>query len=471
MRPVAELDLPLQLHRDEPTPLHAQLAAGLRTAAATGLLPAGVRLPPSRLLAARLGVARSTVVAAYEELAGEGLVEARHGSGTFVGSLPPAGRRPAEGRAAAGPSSTGEDLVDLRPGRPSTARLTDAAWMRAWRVAARRVRTAEPPAAGLAELRQAIAIHLGAARGLQVAADDVLVTAGTVEALSLVAHALDLTGRVVAMEEPGFSTGRRALTRLGCDVLPVPVDADGLCVDLLPREGRTPAAVFTTPSHQYPLGARMSVERRLALLAWAEAVGAVVVEDDYDSEFRFDVAPLPALAGLDRAGRVVHVGTFSKVLTPWLRAGYVAVPPRLAGAFSAVRHDLGCPVGGVEQEALAEYLSSGALRRHIARSRRDYAHRRAHLARSLERHAGTLGLGGIDAGLHAVVTLPTGTDPAAVVRQLRRNGFLVEDVADACVDPAPDRVPAVILGYAEATLAELDRAVELLAEAAVAGRT
>jgi GntR family transcriptional regulator/MocR family aminotransferase len=322
------------------------------------------------------------------------------------------------------------------------------------------VPSADPPFEGLSELRSEIAAHLRAARGLPADPEDVFVTAGTSEGLALAVHALGLRGRSVAVEDPGYPAARRVLARLGVALEPVPVDEHGLRVDRL-LEGPLPAAVLVTPSHQYPRGGILPVDRRLALLAAARAGRAVVLEDDYDSEFRYGVAPLPALAALDPA-TVVHVGTFSKVLTPWLRAGFLVVPPALRGAFRAVRMDLGTVVSGVQQHALAAYLASGALRRHIARSRRDYAHRRAHLGRLLEAHP-VLDSRDSRAGLHAVLSVPRDTDVPALLQGLAEEGILLADLADYAVGGGV-QAPAVVLGYGAATTRELDRVIGRLAE-------
>ncbi|SDQ04187.1 PLP-dependent aminotransferase family protein [Quadrisphaera sp. DSM 44207] len=494
MRPAADLDLPLALDRSTAVPLHLQLAAGLREAASTGLLPPGSRMPPTRLLARRLGVARSTVVAAYEQLDGEGHLQARHGSGTYLTASSPAPSAPsllpspsappvppvppvpsARSGTATAPSSPPAAaprppaVLDLRPGQPGTARLADPAWQRAWRAAtAAAPPTWEPPSLGLPRLREEVAAHLRAARGLAADPDDVVVTAGTSEALSLLAWALPLRGESVAVEDPGHPAARRSLVRHGAALVPVPVDDDGLVVDALPTGRGAPRAVLTTPSHQYPLGGRMPVARRLALLAWAERCDAVVVEDDYDSEFRFDVAPLPALAGLDRAGRTVHVGTFSKVLTPWLRIGYLVAPPWLRPALRDARTDLGTVVSGVDQQALAAYLAAGGLRRHVARCRRDHARTRAHLTRRLAQQAPGVRLRGLDGGLHAVLELPPGARAARVVARAGAAGLRVADLDEYRVRPLPQGAAAaqgVVLGYGSATAADVDRAVAVLAHA------
>jgi len=468
VRPRVELDFPLALDRACATPLHQQLAEALRAAVLGGLLAPGARLPPTRLLGLQLGIARSTVLAAYEQLSGEGYLQARHGSGTYISARV----QPAPGllRLSAQPTASPErppppDQVDLRPGQPDTRRLVDGAWRAAWRqAAARGVPALEPPAQGLPELREQVAAHLRAARGLPADPADVFITAGTSDGLALVVHALGCSPRPVAVEDPGYPAARRVLTRLGCALQPVPVDDQGLRVERLAALPVAPRLVLVTPSHQYPLGASLPVGRRLALLDWARSHDAVLIEDDYDSEFRFGAAPLPALASLDPAERVVHLGTFSKVLSPWLRAGYLLAPPRLRAALLTTRLDLGTPVSGVDQQALAGYLAGGALRRHIARARRDYAHRRRHLARLLAAHP-ALRLRGTSAGLHAVIDLPPDTNMPTLLQTCAARGFLFADLHDydATPHPAARPGPAVVLGYGAATLSELDRAVTTLA--------
>ena len=268
--------------------------------------------------------------------------------------------------------------------------------------------------------------------------------------------------RAATVEDPGYPAACRVLTRLGCQPVPVPVDEDGLLVDRLAALPVAPPLVLVTPSHQYPLGGCLPIARRLALLDWAGQHDAVVVEDDYDSEFRYGVAPLPALAALDRTGHVIHVGTFSQVLSPWLRAGYLPAPPRLRPELLATRTDLGSVVSGLDQRALARYLTSGALRRHIARTRRDYAHRRQHLARLLVGQP-ALRLHGTRGGLHSVICLPPDTDVTARLTACAQHGLLLADLRDYAVGSGPDLQPAVVIGYGAATLTDLDRATTTLA--------
>jgi GntR family transcriptional regulator/MocR family aminotransferase len=407
-------------------------------------------------------------LAAFEQLGGEGFLSSRHGSGTYLSEFPltkQPNRSLNDGSGQCGTTADTTVVVDLEPGQPDVTRLVEAAWTRAWRSAARVVSGVGPPEQGLLELREQISAHLAAARGIAIDPSAIFVTAGTSDALALLTHALRLGGQTVAVEDPGYPTARRLLQRLGCTLVPVPVDDEGLVVSMLNSGPRAPRAVLVTPSHQYPLGGRLPIARRLALLEWAASAGSVIIEDDYDSEFRFDVAPIPALASLDRYGSVAHVGTFSKVLTPWLRAGYLAAPAQYLQALRDVRADLGSPVSGIDQQALAEYLDDGALRRHIARSRRRYAHARAHLRRRLALHEPTLGLRGIDAGLHAVIDLPPDTNVEDVLMLVHEFGFRLADLTEYRVDDRTPMPPAVVLGYGGATVRQLDGALAALAQA------
>ena len=472
MRPAADLDLPVLLDRRSGTPLQQQLAAALRDAALAGLIPAGGRLPPTRLLAAQLHLARSTVLTAYQQLDSEGYLDSRHGSGTYLTAhlhpAPPVGEASsAHSQAEPGrPGPAGGDVIDMRPGQPDTRRLADPAWRAAWRAAVSDPPPAtEPAVQGLPRLRAEIAAHLAVARGLPADPANIFITAGTRDGLSLLVHALHLYGRPVAVEDPGYPDARRLLNRLGCAPLPVPVDGEGLVVDALPQGQRVPPLVLVTPSHQYPLGGRLPLLRRLTLLDWATQYGATIAEDDYDSEFRFDVAPLPALASLDQNARVVHLGTFGKVLTPWLRIGYLVAPNRLVPDLLTIRDDLGTPVSGIDQQALATYLRTGALRRHVARARRDYRHNRAHLTRLLAHHTPEICIRGLDAGLHAVLELPHNVDAEFVVQHAHSRGVLVDNLDDYAVTTPRLGPPALVLGYGGATLEHLDRAVTAIREA------
>jgi GntR family transcriptional regulator / MocR family aminotransferase len=469
MRTAEEVDLPLLVDRGGRGDLRQQVAEQLRSTLRAGAFPAGSRLPSSRALAAHLGVSRATVVAALAELEGEGWVESRHGSGTYVGpgvhlepgAVPPAGPPPS--RTGGARATTPQRTVDLVPGRPDTSGLVGPAWRRAWReLAAAPVPSADPSPVGVPELREALAAHVRRARGLDCGPDQVVVTAGTGDALRLLADATRLTGGTAVVEEPGYPAARAVLELAGARLHPLPVDADGVVVDHLRDAPPDARLLYLTPSHQYPLGGRLPVDRRLDVLRWAADRDALVVEDDYDGEFRFGALPVPALASLDGSGRVAYVGTLSKVVAPGLRVGFAVVRADLVEAVAGVREATGMPVSEVVQRALASYVGGGGLRRHVARQRRVYAERRARLVRRLEALDGLVAVRGLDAGLHAVLSLPPDRPAAPLVRALARVGVLVADLDEYRMVPDP-AAPGLVVGYGHVTPADLDRGLDALA--------
>lgn len=402
--------------------LHAQLTRSLKQAILARRFAAGMRLPATRELAVLLGLSRNTVLGAYEQLEAEGFIEARTGSGSYVADIAPRelptlpkvdrtmriarfGRRAQELRAHLPPGRRRLKLrYNLEYGLPLVTPALQSAWRRALGKAADDTVLDYPPANGLPELREAIAGYLGRRRGLEVDPDDVIVVAGTQQALDLVARTLLEPGDSAVIEEPHYQGMRQVLDALGARVTSVPVDDDGVQTDRLARLKARLAIV--TPSHQFPTGALLSLPRRLELLEWAQRQDAWVIEDDYDGEFRHDTRPLAALKSLDRDGRVVFIGSFSKVMFPALRLGYLVVPPALREAFHAAKWlvDRGCPA--IEQRALSLLMSSGQFERLVRRTGRLLAERRAALLRSLERHCGdTLEVRGSSAGMHVVAWL------------------------------------------------------------------
>ena len=471
-------ELPILLDRASVLPLAAQLATALRHAILDGVLRHDEALPSTRSLASSVRVSRGTVVAAYDQLAGEGYLLARPGSATRVmvdrpdAVAAPAAPHPTRTRdlGATSPRDLAPaPLIDLAPGHPSTRTLVDPAWTAAWRAAvAASGRSDSPPPCGTLDLRTAIAEHVRRARGLACRPDDVIVTAGTSDALATIGLALTaLTGTAgapqhtprIAVEDPGYPTARRVLTRVGAHLLPVRADESGIDLADLAALSPAPHAVLVTPSHQYPLGSSLSVQSRLDLLGWAATEGAVVIEDDYDSEFRFGTSPLPALATLDSSGRVVLVGSFSKTVTPWIRCGYIVATDAVGAALTAVRADLGPSVSGVQQAALARYLDSGGLARNITRVRREYAHRRGLVIGALGTLPGVR-LSGLDGGLHVVVH--TEVDASALVTQAAERGVRVASLADYAVQASGQH--GLVLGYGSPTDLELGRALGVLAK-------
>lgn len=472
----------------------AGVVARVRAMVQDGTLTAGDALPSTRALAAELGVARGTVVAAYEQLDGEGWIRTRHGAAARVsdgvlglagaadraadGTAPSAGagvgggvgvgddREPGRGRP---PASAAIDVavLDCRPGIPAVTEIAQRDWRAAWRAAADApLRNTLSDPLGLPALRAQIAAQAGLSRGFVPDVERVVVTGGTSEALSLVVEGLrGHLGRspLIAVEDPGYRSGRRAMTSAGATLVGVRVDDDGLDVAALELVGPVDAVVVT-PTHQYPLGSVMPVARRLRLLAWAERTGTVVVEDDYDSEFRHRGSPVPALAALDTAGVVVHVGGFSKTLDPRLRCSWLVLPPgTVPDAVVAARTARGPVVAEPVQVALAHLLRTGALRRHLGRVRRDYTHRRERIAARLDGVAG-LEARALNGGLHAVVTWTAPVTARAVVAGMARAGVLVSALDE--YEVAPGSAPAgVVLGYGALTMPQLDRALDTLLRA------
>ena len=462
MRTPGDVTLPLVVDASDPRPLPRQLADGLRAAIGEGVVAPGELVPASRALAARLGVSRGTVVAAYDQLLAEGYLVGRVGHGTRVNPAlrdvhPPSESRPATGRTDSAPSP----VIDLRPGRPWTADVVNTAWRSAWRKAAARP-LAAIPAAGLPELRGELADHLRRMRGVRRAPDHILVTAGARDGLGLLLATLG-AGGCVGVEDPGYPSLRRVPPRLGWSVQSLPTDEDGLVVEDLPTGTDAPQVVVVTPSHQYPLGGSLPVARRQALLDWARGEGVVVVEDDYDSELRYTSAPLPALAALDDPddGCVVTLGTFSKTLGPGLGVGFLVAPDRLVADLRRARSDLGQPVSQVAQWALAEYLASGELRRHTQRMRREYRRRRALVLDALGGLAG-VEVKAMDGGLHAVVESSLAESDLLV--RIAAQGVVVAGLADYWSSPSPG-VGGIVLGYGGVPIDDLASALTAVAEA------
>ncbi len=475
------MEPPITLRRDGGAPLYRQLTEQLRTAILDGRLPAGARLPSTRDLACSLGLSRGVVVEAYDELAAEGYLDGKTGAGTYVAAGLPRPRPrpdPATGPAPARPRWLRPEvparqpgphpepgLIEFRPGRPTVAPLPATVWRRVWRAVGGEAPPGDyGPPAGEPRLRAAIARSLGQSRGLRCGPEDVVVTTGAVQALALVARASLGPAIPVAIEEPGALPVRAILAEHGAAIIPIPVDADGLVVERLPVGESAPVLVHVTPSHQYPLGGRLPVARRLALLEWARIHDALIVEDDYDSEFRFGAAPLPALAGLDGgATRVAYVGTFSKVLTPALRTGYLVAPPPLRERVVALKPLADFHSPWPVQRALATFLEEGHLERHVRRMRRHYAANRAALLAALAPVASLARPLGLEAGLHLCLEFGPGLDAARVAAAALAEGVVVATLADNYFGP-PAR-DGLVLGYGGLSLAEIERGGAILARA------
>ncbi len=472
----------LDVDRRRREPLHRQVFEGIRDAIVSGRLRAGRRLPSTRSLALELGVSRLPVLAAYQQLQHEGYLEARVGAGSFVTSVIPddvlraetLGRgRPASRavrRVAPAPPKARDEggRAPFRTSLPALDEFPKATWARIVAQHAKRLSPAHMAygdPAGLPRLRDAVAEHLGVARALQCDPSQVIITSGSQAALRLCAAVLVRHAERVAVEDPGYPGARLALAAAGARMVPIPVDADGLDVEALDRRGTDVRCAFVTPAHQYPLGGSMSASRRYALVDWAARRGAWIVEDDYDSEFRYVSRPLGALQGMgeEAARRVIHVGTFSKVLFPSIRLGYLIVPPTLREAFVAAREALDLFSPTLYQLALATFMREGHFARHLRRMRQVYRERRDTLVEGLATHCGdAIALHNAEAGLHAATWLPRGVDDVEVVARMRARG-LVATALSSCY--ATRRVrPGLLLGFAGFDRPTLMQATRTLGE-------
>jgi GntR family transcriptional regulator/MocR family aminotransferase len=472
--------LHLPLDRSSGVPIHRQIYEGFRRAILDGLLRPGQRVPSTRALAVELDVSRLPVLTAYDQLLHEGYLDGRIGSGTFVSAavpddllrppVPPDATAPlSRARRAPRPPPPVRDEGGLGPFRmslPALDQFPHAAWARLVARHAHALRHAEMAygdPAGLVPLRLAIAEHLRAARAVRCEVEQVLIVSGSQAALRLAAAVLLGRGDRVAVEEPGSPLARAALGAGGAEVVPVRVDEEGMSVaSLRRRDGRVRAA-YVTPSHQYPLGTSMTAGRRFALLDWADRRGAWLLEDDYDSEYRYVSRPLGALQGMDAHDRVVYIGTFSKVLFPAVRVGYLVVPPSLWQRFVDAREafDLFSPT--LYQLALAEFLREGHFARHLRRMRGVYMARRDALLTGLARHCrDRLTVHNTDAGLHVAVLLSGGLDDRDVVRRMAGRGLTATALSSCYAGPA--RRSGLLLGFGGSTERRLLEATRVLAE-------
>jgi GntR family transcriptional regulator / MocR family aminotransferase len=458
------VELPLTADRADALPLAGQLAGQLRDAVAGGLLGAGDRLPSSRCLAASLGVSRTVVTSAYAQLYAEGWLAGRHGSGTYVadGAIGPAvpGRArgsPSPPAAPAAPAAPAPP-IEMRPGIAWAQGIDRAAWRRAWRQAGSAPPAGPPDPLGLSALRATLAGYLRRSRAVRCSPDQILVTRGVAGSLHLLAATVLRPGDRVGVEEPGYPAARAVFAAHGAKIVPCRADSHGLVVGELPAGLRL---VYTTPAHQYPLGGRLPVPRRQALTAWARAAGALIVEDDYDSEFRYDVEPLPALFGLD-PGVVVYLGTTAKTLASAVAVGWLVADPGLVASVADVASGLGDRTSEVAQRALLTLIRGGDLERHVRRMRREYARRRAAIVSALGGLPGPVRLLGDTAGLHVVLLMPSAAAADQLAAAALRHGVAVLTLQRYFSGRAT--VHGLVLGYGGATLPQVARACQVLRE-------
>ena len=475
--------------------LYQQLYQSLRSAILAGQLVPGARLPATRALARELGVSRNTVLLAYEQLLAEGYAVGQAGSGTYVAtSLPDAMLTTAQAVpevvSASEPVSPrlsaygqhvsthatmlplGDDprptslRYDFRYGLPAVEEFPHEIWRR---LLARRARSASlrslryGPPEGYGPLREAIADYLRRSRAVVCEPEQIVVVNGSQQALDLAARVLlDPEDRVV-LEEPHYLGARQVFLAAGAELLSGPIDHEGLNVDALPTAASEARLAYVTPSHQFPSGAIMSLARRLALLAWAEQTDAYVIEDDYDSEYRYEGRPVEAVQGLDRSGRVIYVGTFSKVLFPALRLGYMVLPQPLIQPFLAAKWLTDRHTSTLEQEMLTDFICEGHFERHLRRSRTRNAARRAALLDALDTHLGArISISGANAGIHLLVWLhDVGLQQSELIQKAAEVGVGLYPVSPYYL--TPPHLAGLLLGYAAMTESEIQVGIERLA--------
>ena len=480
--------------RDRTSPLYRQIYETVRLSILNGEINCGAQLPSTRLLAKELGVSRITVINAYDQLLAEGYLEGKTGAGTYVVSDLPdatfrvkatvstAHKEPAKQRKHAlsrrGQWLAANSVKTLRldadtdhfafqNGVPALDEFPFRIWsqlaLRRWRNPLRELLGYGDPA-GYRPLRETIAAHLQSTRGVRCDADQVIIVGGTQQALDLIARILLDPDDVVWVEDPCYPGARNSLLSSGARVVPVPVGAEGFDLSTALRLSRKPRLVYVTPSHQFPLGVTMSLPHRLALLDWARRTGSFVIEDDYNSEFRYTGRPLASLQGLDRDGRVLYVGTFSKTIFPSLRLGCIVVPPDLTDVFISARALIDRHSPSLDQAVLADFINEGHFTRHIRRMRSLYAERQDVLVDAIRRELnGLLEVAPAEAGMHLVTWLPQGmSDQAASNRAARYDVEAAPLSAYTATSPARG---ALVLGYAAVSPKQIKAGVRRLAQA------
>jgi GntR family transcriptional regulator / MocR family aminotransferase len=465
---------------DAGTPLYRQLTDWFRQAILDGRLKAGQRVPSTRGLAKELGISRIPVLSAYEQLLAEGYLESSVGAGTrVVRSLPGGKASPARASVSGSARRKVAKRVDaarlaapmwlrnhgaFRVGLPALEDFPMGLWTRLVARHARKTSAASMvygDAMGLLPFREAIAEYLGSFRGVRCDASQVMVTTGSQQGLTFVAQALVDPGDRVWLEDPGYPGARQAFALVGARLTPLRVDQEGLDVEQGIRRAGDARLAYITPSHQFPLGGTLSASRRMALTEWAGRSGAWIVEDDYDSEYRFAGRPLAALQGADPHGRVIYLGSFSKVMFPALRLGYVILPRDIMPAFSVIREASDTFPATLQQSVMTEFIREGHFARHLRRTRQTYRERHAALVGAIqEMLPPRFEMAGSETGMHLTLLLPEGMDDVALTRRAAEAGISVRPLS-ICYLKRPKR-GGLILGYGGATREQIRESVGVL---------
>jgi GntR family transcriptional regulator/MocR family aminotransferase len=485
MAKVAEPIAPvIAVDRKASDPLHKQVYDGFRMAIVRGNLRPGQRVPSSRSLAVELGISRIPVLNAYAQLLAEGYFESRKGAGTFVSDALPESltvckdRTPQFAQAGSGPRPVARRGLLMSAERPPWA----AGWgafgvhqpaferfpFHIWSSIIMR-HTRSPrlsaihniDALGTETFREAICTYLRTARAVHCEPHQVMVVSGSQQALEISARVLLGKGSSIWVEDPGYRLARNVFAGAGCHLIPVPVDEEGMIVSAGIKRCPKARAAYVTPSHQYPLGSTMSAARRMQLLNWAQSAGSWIIEDDYDSEYRFESAPISSLQGLDRNARVIYIGTFSKVLFPSLRLGYIVIPEDLVGHFTAVRSAMDIFPPYLYQETINDFMREGHFARHIRKMRLLYGERRTALVKSIRDQLGPeLEIHGSQAGMHLAVTLPKGLSDQEIATSAAAKGLWLWPLSPSYLGKHARQ--GLILGFGNTPVEEMPRAVSQL---------
>jgi GntR family transcriptional regulator / MocR family aminotransferase len=475
----------IAVDRKAAKPLHKQIYDAYRSMIVTGNLGAGQQIPSTRALAGELKISRIPALTAYSQLLAEGYFEARPRAGTFVcSSLPDqltssdrlsirrddvrSGARVVSRRAMLLPIYEGlpwlGGLGAFNVSQPAFDEFPFATWSRIVMRHCRNPHASElhyGGPLGFVELRKAICAYLRTARAVHCDQEQVMIVAGSQQALEITARVLLDHRSPVWIEEPGYWLARQVLTAAGCRLVPVPVDSEGLDVAFGVRKCRKARAAFVAPSHQFPLGSTMSASRRLQLLDWAQSCGSWVIEDDYDSEYRYGNMPIASLQGLDHHARVIYIGTFSKILFPSLRLGYLVIPQDLVDRFAAVRYVMDITPPHFFQAVLTDFMNEGHFARHIRRMRQLYAQRRTALVEELQFQFGSgLEVLGSDAGMHLAVTLPKGFRDQELAARAAREKLWLAPLSPAYMGETPRQ--GFILGFGNVRAEAMPKAVRQL---------
>jgi len=469
----------ITIDRRASKPLYQQIYDSFRSRIIRGELRAGDLVPSSRELARESRISRLPVLTAYAQLLAEGYFESRVGAGTFIssslpsrstGSLPSAarGQRLLSAQVAALPKyerpSWAESLGPFQVGQPELQKFPIEIWLRLVARYSRRMRLKAlqyADAMGLPELREAIATYLRTSRGVRCEAQQIMIVSGSQQALDLASRVLLEAGRAAWVEEPGYWLVHHVLKAARCRIVPVPVDAEGLNVTAGIKLNRNTRVAFVAPSHQYPLGVTMSAARRLQLLEWAQGSRAWIIEDDYDSEYRYGSLPIASLQGLDGNARVIYIGTFSKVMFPSLRLGYLVIPVDLIERFAAMRQVMDiCPTH-ITQAVMSDFIREGHFARHVRRMRPIYAERRRVLVAELERQLGdNVTIMGDQAGMHLAIFLTPGRDDRKIAATAARQSLWLSPLSSSYVGRTPRH--GFVLGFGNTKANEIPQAVRHL---------